>query len=132
MPEMAPNMLERIRTAVTGTPALDVLFLFGSRARADAHERSDWDFGYLAGPALDVEKLLSTLVLTVGTDRVDLADLRRASGLLRYRVARDGDTVVERVAGMADAFKLEAADFWCDAGPLLERDYESILSELEQ
>jgi predicted nucleotidyltransferase len=123
--------LRRVADAVAGVHGLDVLLLFGSRARGESHEQSDWDFGYLAADAFDPDTLLRVLALTLGTDHVDLADLRRAGGLLRYRAARDGVVVLERVAGMADAFRLEAADFWCDAGPLLERDYDAILASLE-
>ncbi len=90
---------------------LDVLFLFGSRARGDAHDGSDWDFAYLGSPTLDVERLLGGLVLACGTDRVDVVDLSRAGGLLRYRVARDGYTIFERAAGTADRFRVEAAEF---------------------
>ena len=111
------------------TSGLEVLFLFGSRARGDAHDRSDWDFAYLGTSDLDVERLLARLVLACNTDHVDLVDLRRAGGLLRFRVARDGEALFERHAGSADAFRLEAADFWCDAGPTLERAYETVLTD---
>lgn len=80
---------------------------------------------------MDVERLREVLVLALGTDRVDLVDLGRAGGLLRYRVARDGRVVTERRAGAADRFRLDAADFWCDAGPLLEREYEGVLADLQ-
>jgi predicted nucleotidyltransferase len=113
-------------------PGLDVLFLFGSRARGDVHPLSDWDFAFLGDRDLDADRLLTTLVLAVGTDRVDVADLTRASGLLRYRVARDGQVVIERTPGAADAFRVEAAAFWCDAGTLLEREYDAMLSDLER
>jgi len=116
-----PTALARIEQAIAATDGLRVLFLFGSRARGDVHPASDWDLAYLADDSLDVAGLLGTLILALDTDRVDLVDLQRASGLLRYRVARDGQVVVERPAGAADRFRLEAADFWCDAGPLIER-----------
>ena len=69
-------------------------------------------------------------MVVVGTDRVDLVDLQRASGLVRYRVARDGHTVFEAAPGLADRFRLEAADFWCDAVSLLRRGYDDVLAEL--
>ena len=124
-------MSERIGAAVAGTPGLDVLFLFGSRARGDAHSGSDWDFGYLSEAGLDADGLLATLIAMVGTERIDLVDLSRAGGLLRYRVARDGHLLFERASGVADAFRLQSADFWCDAGALLERGYDDVLAGLE-
>ena len=125
------RVLEVIRPRVTDVPGLDALLLFGSRAGGDNHAASDWDFAYIGEPELDAEGLLATLVLTCETERVDLVDLRRAGGLLRYRVARDGRTVVERNPGSVNRFTLEAADFWCDAGPLLEREYEALLASLQ-
>ena len=105
--------------------------LFGSRARGDAHARSDWDFGYLGDGTLDVPALLAALVETVGHDRVDLVDLARASGLLRYRAARDGQLLYESQPRVMESFCLDAADFWCDAEPVLRRGYEDVLPELK-
>jgi hypothetical protein len=50
----------------------------------------DRDFGYLADERFDPLDLLPPLVTALGTDRIDLVDLRRAGALLRLRVARDG------------------------------------------
>jgi hypothetical protein len=66
----------------------------------------------------------------LGSDRVDLVDLARASGLLRFRVARDGDVLHESRIGLADRFRLDAATFWCDAAPVLRAGYESVLADL--
>jgi hypothetical protein len=121
--ELAP-----LRALAAHAEGLEVLFLYGSRSRGDAHAHSDWDFGYVASSAFDVDGLLTRLVLAVGTDRVDLADLSRASGLLRYRVARDGTVLFERTAGTADRFRIEAIQFWCDAGSLIELEYDAILA----
>lgn len=106
--------------------------LFGSRARGDAAANADWDLGYVGTPALDVVGLLTALVDVLGTDRVDLVDLCRASGLLRYAAARDGRVVVEATPGLGDRFRLEAARFWCDASPVLMRGYEDILAGLKR
>lgn len=119
-----------VRATASSTPGLEVLLLFGSRARGDGHEGSDWDFAFIGTPELNSESLRVGLVLACGTERVDLVDLQRAGGLIRYRVARDGKTVFERTAGAADEFRLAAADFWCDAGPTLERAYEAVLADL--
>lgn len=111
-------------------PGLELLLLFGSRARAESHSRSDWDLGYLAGVDTDPAVLRGRLVENLGTDRVDLVDLGRAGGLLRYRAARDGQLVFEARPGVGDRFRLEAALFWCDAAPVLQRGYEDVLAEL--
>jgi hypothetical protein len=51
--------------------------------------------------------------------------------LLRYRAARDGRVVYER-DGAGPRFRLAAADFWCDAGPQLQRAYTGVLAELDR
>jgi predicted nucleotidyltransferase len=127
-----PAVLERLAKALPGMRGLCALVLFGSRARDDAHARSDWDFGYLGTPGLDAEGLLATLVTLVGSDRVDLVDLQRAGGLLRYRAALDGQVIVESAPGVVDAFRLEAVRFWCDAEPVLRRGYAQVLAGLER
>lgn len=106
-------------------PQLQLLALHGSRANGTAHPQSDWDFAFLADEGLDVAQLQLDLVTALRTESVDLADLNRASAVLRLQVATHGVVCWER----DDAwfrFKLEAADFWCDAGPVIkaaQRDF---------
>ena len=125
-------LLRTIADKVRATQGLELLLLFGSRARGDAGSRSDWDFGFTGSPALDVASLLAILTLSTGSDRTDLVDLRRASGLLRYRAARDGMLIFEARAGLFDGFWFDAVQFWCDAGPLLERGYAEVLERLDR
>ena len=122
--------LRAIADKVRSTPGLELLLLFGSRARGDAGSHSDWDFGYTGSPALDVASLLANLTLSTGSDRIDLVDLGRTSGLLRYRAARDGIRIFEARAGLFDEFRFDAVQFWCDAGPVLERGYADVLERL--
>ena len=130
-PVISPPVMDALRQAARATAGLELLLLFGSRARGDAGPASDCDFGYVATDALDVAALLATIVEVVGSDRIDLVDLRRASGLLRYRAARDGRSLYEVRSGIADQFCLEAVRFWCDAAPVLERAYDDVLAELK-
>ena len=127
-----PFEVDALVQSAHATAGLELLLLFGSRGRGEAQAESDWDFGYLATEALDVTTLLGVIVESVGTDRVDLVDLRRASGLLRYRAARDGRVVYEIRPRLAEQFWLEAAQFWCDAAPVLQHGYEEVLAELKR
>lgn len=124
------DVLRSLGELAGATPSLDLLMLFGSRARGDSHARSDWDLGYLAGAAFDPAVFLGAVVARLGTDRVDLVDLSRAGALLRYRAARDGVALFERRPRLADSYALEAADFWCDAGPLIQQGYDDVLAGL--
>ena len=122
-------LLERVG-AIAPRAGLDLLLLFGSRARGDVHPHSDWDFGYLASSALEPEALAGELSRVTGSDRVDLADLARAGGLLRFRAARDGRVVFERQAGLYERFWLGAVGFWCDAAPVIGPAHEAVLERL--
>jgi predicted nucleotidyltransferase len=109
---------------------LRLLVLYGSRARTDARPGSDWDFGYLADPDFDPDALLAALVEHLHADRVDLADLATSTGQLRYQVARDARVLFDRTGGEWSAFWMAAVGFWCDAGPVIDAAYASVLTEL--
>lgn len=116
--------------ADTTYPRLRLLILFGSRARGDAGDRADWDFGYLADAGFDPDSLLADLARVLGVDRVDLVDLARAGGQLRYRAARDGRVLFEARRREFARFWTEAVTFWCDAAPVLGRAYAGVLERL--
>jgi predicted nucleotidyltransferase len=132
------------RTLVTVTPAelrerlamdpaaatLRLAVLHGSRARADASEVSDWDIGVLADDPPDLPALSATLTEILGTDEVDVVDLRRASALLRYRTARDGIPLLERASDEFQRFQLEAVQFWCDTETVIRSAHDDILAAL--
>ncbi len=112
------------------TTDVRLLVLHGSRARGDAVPESDWDLAYLAEPGLDVFGLNLALTTVLGTDRVDLVDLATASGLLRYRAARDGVVLVERGADAFTGFRLDATLFWCDVEPVVRAAQRRVLAAL--
>jgi predicted nucleotidyltransferase len=127
--ELEP-VLSIVRAVAQAHAGLELLVLHGSRARGDVHARSDWDFAYLAQPSFDVSLLYADLAIALTTDRVDLVDLARAGGLIRYRVARDGIVVSEAAPRVFDRFWFAAVSFWCDAGPVLRAGYADVLEEL--
>jgi predicted nucleotidyltransferase len=116
--------------AAKSYPGLRLLLLFGSRARGDAGAGADWDLAYLAEPLFDADGLLADVAGRVGADRVDLVDLARAGGQLRYRAARDGRVLFEVRPGEFERFWFDAVSFWCDVAPVVERAYEGVLSRL--
>ena len=126
-----PRDLPRaVAAAARAAVGLDLFILYGSRARGDARRGADWDFGYLADEATDVPGLLAALVEILGDDNVDLVDLDRTSGLLRFRASRDGVPIHEAESGLFDRFRFEAARFWCENASVLERGYEETLEAL--
>lgn len=111
-------------------PGLRLLILFGSRARGDAGEQADWDFGYLGDPHFDQDHLLADVTHVLDANGVDLVDLARAGGQLRYRAARDGRVVFEARPGEFARFWIDAVTFWCDAAPVLGPAYAGVLDRL--
>jgi len=117
----APSRDDRsIRDTVAATLVdhpISVGFLFGSRARGEAHDSSDVDVAvaFEAGASGTLDARLSLgadLALALGTDDVDVIDLRTASPALVRAVFRDGDRLVGTEAEarrLRDAL-LEATD----------------------
>jgi predicted nucleotidyltransferase len=129
---MAVKSHEAITRIASDAPGLDLLVLFGSRARDDATDRSDWDFGYLAGPHFDRDRFVGQLVDALGTEDVDLVDLASAGALARFRAARDGRVVFEARPDKFSEFWLDAVDFWCDMGATIRAGYDDVLAELDR
>jgi hypothetical protein len=130
MSDPAGTTLERLATLGAGTAGLRLLVLFGSRARTDAREGSDWDLGYLAGPGFDPQAFVGELAGVLGTDRIDLADLGRAGAQLRYRAAAEGRVVFAADPAAFPRFWLDAVGFWCDARAIIEPGYRETLRSL--
>ncbi|HVR96130.1 MAG TPA: nucleotidyltransferase domain-containing protein [Thermoanaerobaculia bacterium] len=127
---MTDSLDQKIADLAGQAPGLDLLVLFGSRARGDVHPDSDWDFGYLAASGFDPDDLLARLVLLLEADKVDLVDLSRANGLLCFRAASEGRPVFEAVPGTFNRFSFEIVSFWCDMEPVLRDAYEGVLENL--
>jgi predicted nucleotidyltransferase len=99
---------------------VDLVVLFGSRAKGTATERSDWDLGVLLKPEgrdpLRLYGLDPELAQALGcsSDAVDVVDLSRASYLLQQVVATEGVVLFERQPGMFAAFRSRASRQWAD------------------
>lgn len=126
-PELELRQVARLRAVAERHPALELLVLLGSRARDDAHAGSDWDLGHLSGDALDVGTLVADLTSALGTDDVDLVDLRRASALLRRDTGAEGVLIAEHRPGAFLDFRVEVATYWCDIEPVLREAHEDVL-----
>lgn len=123
-------MKSRLDVLARNHTGLGLLVLYGSRARGDAGPASDWDFGYLAGPGLDPAALVADLVAALESEDVDVADLARASGQLRHRVAADGVVLFEARPGAFEEFWLEAVPYWCDMQGVIRAEYEAALARV--
>ena len=132
MTDARDSRVARLPSIAASTPGLSLLVLHGSRARGDAHDRSDWDFAYVAEATMDPDALLAALVETLGADRIDLVNLASAGALLRFRVAETGSLIFERQPRTFERFRLDAIDTWCDLVPVLGPAYEQRLEGLSR
>jgi predicted nucleotidyltransferase len=127
---MDKDVANKIICCAKKYPEIELIMLFGSQARGEAEESSDWDLGYIAAKNFDSTALYTDLILALRTDKVDLVNLSKANGLLRYRVTKDGKAVYEKRDGEYEKFWLQAVDFWCDAGPIIRAEYEALLRRI--
>ena len=111
---------------------LRLLVLFGSAARGGARSESDIDLAVLcAGPA-DLDALYLAIAPRLGTDRLDLIDLRRAGPLLGMAVARTGRPLFEREPGAFREFQSLASRRYCDTDKLRRARRRAIHAFLER
>ena len=127
---MTSDTMNRLRQTARMTAGLRLLVLHGSRASAAAHAHSDWDFAFVAATTTDVAMLSVALCDAVRSNQVDLVNLATATGVLRWQVASGGQLVFERDDAWY-AFRYAAAEFWCDAGPIIRRAQRRFLDDLQ-
>jgi len=110
-------LVDRLRLALEGGPALRLAVLFGSRARGSARARSDVDVGILpVDPQLRLTaelELAARLSGAVGVE-VDVVRLDEASPLLGREIARDGVALFEDAPGAFAAYRADAMSRWID------------------
>lgn len=101
----ADAVCQRLGEALAGVDDIRLAYLFGSRARGDARQDSDFDIAVLLDPTAAlaergaiVRRLAGRLGRVVPSTLVDLVVLNDAPPLLRHRVLRDGRLLVERSA----------------------------------
>lgn len=99
-------------------PDIQLLVLFGSAVKGQARPRSDVDLGVRCNGPADLDALYLATAPRLGTDRLDLIDLRRAGPLLAFEVARTGRLLYERHPGAFREFQSLASRRYCDTEKL--------------
>jgi predicted nucleotidyltransferase len=107
------DLADKITPLAEQLPNLQMLILFGSRARGEHKPDSDWDFAVLyeeGSNRKDISSLLKiyTLLeqaLEIPEDKIDVIDLKECSPILAHYVARDGQLLYERETGLFEGFK---------------------------
>ncbi len=109
--------LQQIQNQLKQTlPYVKMLILFGSRARKDSHNYSDWDFAALYDEAFkqqtefnyfEIYDILAD-ILKIPSDQIDLVSLNICSPLVAHYIARDGQLLYEQNSGLFENFKHQA------------------------
>ena len=107
-------------------PDLRLIIIFGSAVRDRSTARSDVDVAVLADDAADLDAMYLTLAPRLQTSRLDLVDLRHASPLLAFEVARSGRLLFERSAGLFRQFQSLAFRRYADTKKLRDAQRRSI------
>ena len=92
--------IKRKLTPLFQEEALQIVLLFGSTALGRFHKRSDIDLAFLFDRPTDIVLLTNKVIRLLGTDRVDVVDLRRSSPLLTYAAVSQGTLLYERSSGL--------------------------------
>ena len=105
----------RITTMETNANTITLAILHGSRAMHEANENSDWDIAVLGDHALSADersrlRRAYAVKLNAPEEKIDIADLRSDSPLLRYQVAVHGTLL----AGTRAAFRRFQFNAWKD------------------
>ena len=126
------EMSSRVRGLRERAPDLELVVLFGSSVKGRRHPDSDVDVGVrCAGPA-DLDSLHRLLAPALGTDRLDLVDLRRAGPILAMQVARSGRVLYESRPWTFRQFQSLASRRYCDTDKLRRAQRRAIHVFLER
>ena len=103
-------------------------YLFGSlAAKGEKAPRlpGDVDLAVLTreGPAWELQE---ALVESLGTDRLDLVDLRRASPVLRFEILRGGRPIYISDEEIRERYEMETLHLYRDTEPMRRRQREAL------
>lgn len=131
---MEPDPREQaLRDALAAERDVVVAWLFGSRARGDAHRASDWDVAVKLAPCADPWRRIalgSALSAALG-EPVDLIDVDRAPIELAAHAICDGRLVFERDVYERVETEARILARAHDLAPLLRWQREALLEETD-
>ena len=111
---------DRLTETLRREPQILVAYLFGSRARGEHRERSDYDVAILTTDRFsfrDRMRLAGDLAVAVGR-RVDLVQLNNTAPLIAYEVVRGGLPLLVRDENVLNEFERKAFLRYCDTRTL--------------
>lgn len=83
---------------------LQILLLFGSTVSGNTHKKSDIDLAFLFDRPVDILTLTNKVIRLLHTDNIDVVDLKNASPLMRFSIAKNGILIYEKEDAMFNGF----------------------------
>ncbi|MBI2154335.1 MAG: nucleotidyltransferase domain-containing protein [Candidatus Rokubacteria bacterium] len=122
----------RLRDLPSAVPDLQLLVLFGSVVEERTRAGSDVDLAVRCDGPADLDHLYLAIAPRLGTDCLDLIDLRRSDPLLAFEVARQGLLLFERHPGAFRQFQSLASRRYCDTEKLRRAQRRAVHVFLER
>lgn len=122
LPPLPPDIERRLAAlaeVVRGHP-VELVYLFGSAA-GDAAAAQDIDLAVLPGEGFSLTDFYADVSLTLGTDRLDIVDLRRAPVWLQWEVVTTGRPIFSESPLSRLAFERSVRARYRDERPRLLR-----------
>jgi len=110
---------------------LRLILLFGSALTGAVHKKSDIDLAFLFDRPVDILSITNSVIRLLHTDKVDVIDLKHASPLLKYSVAKKGRLLYEKSPGVFFEFYSLAFRMYVDTRKLRDARTRGIKYFLE-
>jgi uncharacterized protein len=89
-------VLEKIIQIAANNPKVKKIVLFGSRARGDQNERSDYDLAFFSEIELDLSPLFSEITdHNPSLKKLDLLHFEKARPELKTKILQEGKVIYE-------------------------------------
>jgi predicted nucleotidyltransferase len=127
------DLVDRLRSRISGLPAIRLAVLFGSTARGEAGPRSDVDLGILLDPdTRDLRLHVGAELGRAAGREVDVVFLNEAPPLLRFEISRDGLLLFEKEDGLWTDFMARAMVDWWDWAPYSRMFAKAMVADLRE
>lgn len=110
---------------------LQLVLLFGSLSSGKGHGQSDIDLAFLFDRPVNILELTNRVIKLLHTDNVDVVDLRHASPLLRFSIAKTAKVLYESSPGLFNEFYSLAFRMYLDTKKLRDAQSRAIRYFLE-
>jgi predicted nucleotidyltransferase len=120
---MENDIRKRLHVLFASEVHISLAYLFGSQVTGDVGPMSDYDFGILVDPDVDLASLrarvMHELTLVLGTDRVDIVPLNQAPLALAHAIMAEGVVLYQRDTATRVEYEAEVMSRYGDYLPVM-------------